>query len=73
MHNVVTLYLLDKIKNPPVSAGDLRGMDLIPWSGRSAEGRHGNPLQDCCLKNLMDREVWQALVLRVTKSWALLK
>ena len=34
MHNVVTLYLLDKIKNPPVSAGDLRGMDLIPWFGQ---------------------------------------
>ena len=39
----------------PVSAGDTRDMDLIPGSGRSRGGGHGNPLQYSCLKNPTDR------------------
>ena len=35
------------------NAGD---MGLIPGSGTSPGGRHGNPLQYSCLENLMDRE-----------------
>ena len=35
---------------------------LIPGVG------HGNPLQDSCLENLMDRGAWWATVHRVTKS-----
>ena len=31
------------VKNPPVSAGDIRDMGLIPVLGRSPGGRHGNP------------------------------
>ena len=33
---------------------------LIPGSGRSLRGRHGNPLQYFCLENSRDRGVWQA-------------
>ena len=31
------------------------GMDLIPGSGRSFRGGHGNPLQHSCLEKPMDR------------------
>ena len=33
------------VKNPPVSAGDTRGMGSIPGSGRSLGVENGNPLQ----------------------------
>ena len=41
---------------------------LIPGSGRSPGGGHGNPPQYSCLENPMDRGAWQATVHRVTKS-----
>ena len=31
-------------------------------------GGHGNPLQYLCLENPMNREAWQAIVYKVTKS-----
>ena len=39
------------IKNLPASARDVRDAGLIPGSGRSPEGGHGNPLQYSCLEN----------------------
>ena len=45
------------VKNPPANAGDARDMGLIPESGRSPGGGHGNPLQYSCLENPMDRGV----------------
>ena len=42
---------------------------LIPGSGRSPGGRHGNPLQYSCLENPMDRGAWWATVHRAAKSW----
>ena len=39
------------VKNLPVNAEDLRDVGLIPRSGRSPGGEHGNPLQYSCLKN----------------------
>ena len=48
------------VKNPPVNAGDLRNMGLIPASGRSPGQGHGNPLQYSCLENTMDRGVRRA-------------
>ena len=42
--------------------------DSIRESGRSPGGGNGNPLQYCCLENLMDREAWQATVHGVAKS-----
>ena len=38
------------VNNPPANAGDVRDMGLIPGSGRSPGGRHGNPLQYSCLE-----------------------
>ena len=56
------------VKNPAANAGDIRDMGLIPGSGRSPEGGHGNPLQYSSLENPMDRGAWQARVHRVAKS-----
>ena len=42
-------------KEPPANAGDTRDMRLIPGSGRSPGGGHGNPLQYSCLEYPMDR------------------
>ena len=56
------------VKNPPANAGDLRDMGSIPGLGRYPEGGHGNPLQYSCLENPTDREAWQAMVHRNTKS-----
>ena len=55
-------------KEPTASAGDTGDMGLIPWSGRSAGGGNGNPLQYSCLENPMDRGAWQATVHGVEKS-----
>ena len=56
-------------KNPPANGGNSRDVGLIPRSGRSCGGGHGNPLQYSFLENPMDRGVWRAMVHRVTKSW----
>ena len=56
------------VKNPSANAGDVRGVGLIPGSGRSPGGGHGNPLQYFCLENSMDRGAWRATVHGVTKS-----
>ena len=50
------------VKNAPACVGDLRH-GLIPGSGRSFGGGHGNPHQYCCLENPMDGEAWWATVL----------
>ena len=59
---------LPRVKNPPADAGDVRDSDLIPGSGRSPGGGHGNPLHYSCLENSMDRGAWWATVHRATKS-----
>ena len=59
-------------KESACNARDTGNMGLIPGSGRSPGGGHGNPLQYSCLENPMDR-VWRAIVHRVTKSWTRLK
>ena len=38
-----------------------------PWVRKIPGGGHGNPLQYSSLENLMDRGVWQAIVLGVAK------
>ena len=47
-------------KNLPANAGDAGDASLIPRSGRSLGGGHGNPMQYSCLENLVDRGAWQA-------------
>ena len=61
------------VKNPLASVGDIRDVGLIPGSGRSPGGGHGNPFQYSCLENPIDRGAWQATVHSVTKSQILLK
>ena len=56
------------VKSPPVNTGDMTDVGLIPGSGRSLGGGHGNPLQYSCLENSMDRRAPRATVHNVTKS-----
>ena len=56
------------VKNLPAPAGDARNVGSITRWKRSAGRGHGNPLQYCCLENLMDRGAWQTRVHGVTKS-----
>ena len=46
-----------------------RDAGLIPGSGRSPGGGHGNPLQYSCLENPMDKGAWRAAVHGVTEGW----
>ena len=60
-------------KESASNAGDAGDTGLIPGSGRSSGGGHGNPLQYSCLENPMDRGAWWVRVHRVTKSQTRLK
>ena len=44
------------------SAHDAGDVGSIPGLGRSLGERSGNPLQDSCLENFMDRGAWWATV-----------
>ena len=61
------------VKNLPANAGDIRDADLIPGSGRSPGGEHGNPLQYSRLEKPIDSGAWRAVVHRVAKSQTRLK
>ena len=50
------------VKNLPANAGDARDTGLIPGSGRSLGGGHGNLLQYSCLEIPMGRGAWWAVV-----------
>ena len=58
------------IKNLLAKVGDIRDTGLIPRSGRSPGGGHGNPLQYSCLENPMDRGAWWSTVHGLAKSQA---
>ena len=61
------------VKNPPVNAGDAGDSGSIPELGRSPRGGNGNPLQNSCLENPMDRGAWWATVYGAHKEldmWA---
>ena len=47
------------VKNPCANAGDVSS---IPGLGKSPEEGNGNPLQDACLGNPVDRAAWRAAV-----------
>ena len=59
------------VKNRPGKAGDVRNTGLIPGSGRSCGGEHGNPLQYSCLENPMEEEsgVLQSIKSVWDKEW----
>ena len=48
------------------NAGDL---GLIPGLGRPHGRGHGNPLQNSCLGNSMERGAWWVIVHGFTKNW----
>ena len=50
-------------KNPPTNAGDIGDVGSILGSGRSLGGGNGNPPQNSCLKNPMDRGTWCTTVM----------
>ena len=50
------------VKNLPANAGGIRDAGSTPGSGRSPGGGNGNPFQDSCLENPMDRGAWQTTV-----------
>ena len=56
------------VKNLLVNARDRRDVGLIPGSGRSPGGGHGNLLQYSCLENPMGRGTWSAIAHGVAKS-----
>ena len=58
------------VKNSPANAGDTGDSSLIPVSGSSPGGGHGNPLQCSCLEHPMDRGAWWAAVRGVAQSRA---
>ena len=55
------------VKNLPANKGAVWDEGLIPGSGRSPGGGHGNPLYSY-LENSMDRGSWRAAVHGVAKS-----
>ena len=52
------------VKHPPANVGDT---GLIPGWGRFPGEGNGNPFQDSCLENSMDRGIWQDTVHGVAK------
>ena len=65
-----TTNALSSSKESACNAGD---PGLIRGTGRSPGEGNGNPLQDSCLENSMDRGAWQAIVHGVSKSWTRLR
>ena len=56
------------VKNLPATAGNTGDTGSIHGSGRSPGGGNGDPLQDSCLGNPMDRGAWWATVHGVAKT-----
>ena len=63
------------VKNPPLVAQMVKRLPTmretqvqsLGWEDPPGEG-NGDPLQYACLKNVMDRRAWQAIVHGVAKS-----
>ena len=56
------------VKNLPANTGDIGEVGSTPGLGRSPGVGNGNPLQNSCLENPMDRGDLQAIVRGVAKS-----
>ena len=55
-------------KESTCQCGDTENTVSLPGSGRSPGAGNGNPLQNSCLENSVDRGAWQATVHGVTKE-----
>ena len=54
-----SVYFIDKIFPTGCQCRlDVTDVGLIPGSGRSPGGGHGNPFQYSCLENPIDRGAW---------------
>ena len=56
------------VKNQPANVGDARDLGSIPGSGSSLGEGNGNPLQDSCLENSMERGAWPGTVYGVAEG-----
>ena len=56
------------VTNLPAKAGDIRHSVSIPGSGRYPGEERGNPVQNSCLENPLDRGAWRTIVHRVARS-----
>ena len=56
------------VKNQPANAGHAGDVGWISGLGRSPGEGNGNPLQDSCMENSMDRGAWHATVHGISKS-----
>ena len=65
LHNAQVVLV---VKNLAANAGEAGDTSSIPRSGRSHGGGNGNPLQDSCLENSMDKGAWRVSVHGVTKE-----
>ena len=61
------------VKILSANAGNISDLALIPGSGRTPGGGHGNLVQYSCLENSMDRGTWWATVHEVAKNQTRLK
>ena len=70
VHTIVlwSSWVVLVVKNPIANVRDVRDTGLSSGLGRSFGAELGNPLQYSCLKNHMDRGVWQATAHWVIKS-----
>ena len=55
-------------KESACNAGDSEDSGLTPGLGRFPGGGHGNPFQNSCLENPMNRGAWWATVYRDHKE-----
>ena len=65
-----TSLVAQLVKNPPTmqeNACHEENLGSIPGSGRPLGEGNGNPFQNSCLGNPMDRGAWQATVHGVTR------
>ena len=56
------------VKNLPANAGNIGDPGSAPGWARLPGGGRGDPLQDSCLENPMDREAWKVTVHGVAKG-----
>ena len=61
-------HVVPVVKSLPANAGNVRNVSSVPGLGRSPGGGHGNPLQNFCLENPMDRGAWWVTIHGVAKS-----
>ena len=59
--------MAQQVKNLPAMQ-EMQGRRFDVWVGKIPGEGNGYPLQYSCLKNPVDRGVWQATAQRVTKS-----